>query len=449
MAVGNSHDGPVKYRDGWDIIQKIFLGFGQEYGNGRFQPALDLLTARSGQNIVFPWLRKFKEGDSMKRRHFLSIAGATASAGWAAPASALSRSFQAPNTAGGRLLVDFSVDGLGLTPREYAADLAALAEDSSIEIDSYSLGGTVAKLEQRFAALLGKERAIFVPTGTLANHLAVRKLAGMDRRVLLQAESHLFNDCGDCASLLSGLTLIPLVAGRSTFTVKDVEPWVARTAGGRVESRIGVILIESPVRRLYHQVFDFAAMRAVCAFARDRGIRLHLDGARLFNVPFHTGRSVQEVTGFFDTVYVSLWKCFNAASGAILAGSAGTIDGLFHTRRMFGGSLAQAWPVMAVALKYVAGYPESYAQAWSRATRFLSLLQGEPGFGFERVPNGTSAFKLILRRGDASAFATRLRTRGAILPHPDGDPPVFRMIVNPSLNRVDPEELAHDFLGAL
>ena len=125
-------------------------------------------------------------------------------------------------------------------------------------------------------------------------------------------------------------------------------------------------MIESPVRRLYHQVFDFAAMQAVCAFARDRGIRLHLDGARLFNVPYHTGRSVQEMTGLFDTVYVSLWKCFNAASGAILAGSAKTIDGLFHMRRMFGGSLPQAWPILAVARKYIAGYPEAYAQAWGR-----------------------------------------------------------------------------------
>ena len=65
------------------------------------------------------------------------------------------------------------------------------------------------------------------------------------------------------------------------------------------------------------------------------------------------------------------------------------------------------------------------------------------------MPSGTSAFKLILRRGDASAFAARLRARGVILPHAEGDPLVFRMIVNPSLNRVDPAELANDFVQAL
>lgn len=397
----------------------------------------------------------------MKRRRFLSLAGA-ASVGWSVPevlaerrlsvaaSGDASSSSLKPLNQSGRLSVDFSVDGLGLTPREYAAELVALAEEASIEADYYSLGGTVAKLEQRFAALLGKERALFVPTGTLANHLAVRKLAGLDQRVLVQADSHLFNDCGDCATLLSGLTLIPLAAGRSTFTVEDVAPWAARTAGGRVENRIGVIMVESPVRRLSHQVFDFTAMQAVCAFARERGIRLHLDGARLFNVPHHTGRSVQEIAGLFDTVYVSLWKCFNAASGAVLAGSAKTIDGLFHMRRMFGGSLPQAWPVLAVADKYIDGYPKAYAQAWDRASRFLEILQAETGFVIERVPNGTSAFKLILKRGEAQAFAARLKARGVILPRPEGDPPTyFRLIVNPSLNRIEPEELAQDFVQAI
>jgi len=398
----------------------------------------------------------------MKRRRFLSIAGAAASAGLSAPAVFSERrpsaagsddgslsSLRNPNQAG-RPTVDFSLDGIGLTPWEYAAELAALAEGKTIEADYYSLGGTVTELEKRFAAVLGKERALFVPTGTLANHLAVRKLAGFDRRVLVQAESHLFNDCGDCATLLSGLTLIPLAAGRSTFTVDDVAPWLARTAGGRVESRIGVIMIESPVRRLSHQVFDFEAMKAVCAFAREKGIRLHLDGARLFNVPYHTGRSVKEIAGLFDTVYISLWKCFNAASGAILAGGAKTIEGLFHMRRMFGGSLPQAWPVLAVAGKYIDGYPDAYAQAWGRALRFQAALQAETGFAVERVPNGTSAFKLILKRGEAPAFAARLKASGVILPRQEGDPPAFfRMIVNPSLNRVDPEELARDFVQAI
>jgi threonine aldolase len=85
-------------------------------------------------------------------------------------------------------------DGVPHTPEEYAQLLASLAKSGSLTPDEYSRGGVVEKLEARMASLLGKESAVWLPTGTLANHLAVRLLAGDRRRVLVQAESHLFND---------------------------------------------------------------------------------------------------------------------------------------------------------------------------------------------------------------------------------------------------------------
>src|SRR5271163_58179 len=86
-------------------------------------------------------------------------------------------------------------DGLSLSPPEYAALLQKLSP--GIKPDSYALGGAVAQLEEKVAAALGKEMAVWLPTGTLANHLAVRILAGEQRRVLMQQDSHLYNDCGD------------------------------------------------------------------------------------------------------------------------------------------------------------------------------------------------------------------------------------------------------------
>jgi len=103
----------------------------------------------------------------------------------------------------GDTTVRLTGDGLGLTPAQYAALLDELGR-GGIAGDSYSIGGVVEALEARFAALLGKERAVFMPTGTLANHLAVRALAAGRGRVLVQAESHLYLDEGDCAQTLSG-----------------------------------------------------------------------------------------------------------------------------------------------------------------------------------------------------------------------------------------------------
>jgi len=93
-------------------------------------------------------------------------------------------------------------DGLNLSPLEYARLLTRIAGSDGFRRDTYLHGGPVEELEQRFAAVLGKESALFLPTGTLANHLAVRVLAGERRRVLVQEESHFYRDEGDCGQLL-------------------------------------------------------------------------------------------------------------------------------------------------------------------------------------------------------------------------------------------------------
>ena len=203
------------------------------------------------------------------------------------------------------------------------------------------------------AALLGKEAAVWLPTGTLANHLAVRLLAGNRRRVLVQAESHLFNDCGDCAQTLSGLHLVPLAPGRATFTLEEVERAAYDASLGRVETPIGAIQIETPVRRRHGERFDFEEMKKVAAWARAHNVGLHLDGARLFLEGAYAARPVKEYAALCDTVYISMYKYFNAASGAVLAGPKALLAGLYHTRRMFGGGLPQVWPFAAVALHYL------------------------------------------------------------------------------------------------
>jgi hypothetical protein len=182
----------------------------------------------------------------------------------------------------GRLAVDVTGDGISLEPAAYADLLARLSASGGIAADEYSRGGAVESLESQFAALLGKEAAVFMPSGTLANHLAVRTLSGTRRRVIVQEISHLYNDSGDCAQQLSELNLIPLAPGKATFNWEDVTRVLERTASGRVATQIGAISIESPVRRLHGEMFDFVEMQRISTEARKRGIALHLDGARLF-----------------------------------------------------------------------------------------------------------------------------------------------------------------------
>ncbi|MET1161920.1 MAG: beta-eliminating lyase-related protein, partial [Pseudoxanthomonas sp.] len=307
----------------------------------------------------------------------------------------------------------------------------------------------IAELERKFAQMLGKEAAMFLPTGTLANHLAIRKLAGNDRRVLVQAESHLYNDSGDCAETLSGLNLIPLAQGRSTIDLSEVKSCVERSAGGRVEMKVGAISIESPVRRRDHECVDFGELERVCAYAREHGIRLHLDGARLFNLPFHTGKSVREYAALFDTVYVSLWKHFNGASGAMLAGDAKFIEGLFHTRRMFGGSLPHAWPQIALVARYVEGYEEEYARAWGAADRLIALLESEGPFKVRKLPNGTSKFFIAAPGLVPEALAQRASARGVVLARGPAGAEELGMQVNATLLRMPPETVARILIDSI
>jgi threonine aldolase len=344
--------------------------------------------------------------------------------------------------------IDFTSDGLGLDPREYVARLQDVVAGDGLAADNYSRNGVIGRLERDFARRLGKPAAMFVPTGTLANHLAVRRLAGDDRRVLVQAESHLYNDSGDGAAVLSGLNLVPLGVGETLPQLDEVRQWVERSQGGRVRNDVGVISIETPVRRRDHAMADFAGVEALSRYARERGIRLHLDGARLFTLPLHSGRPVPAWTTLFDTVYVSLWKHFNGAGGAILAGSEAFIDGLYNERRMFGGALPAAWPQVALVEVYAARFEEDYAASWRAADALIIRLQASGRYAARKLPDGTSRFFLAVSGIDPGLVAERLRAHDVILPQPHPDTGAFALQVNPTLLRSDPGALARRFIEA-
>jgi threonine aldolase len=382
--------------------------------------------------------------DGIDRRSFLRMG----SAGAASLGAGGRAAFGSTADSTGPAVVRMHGDGLALSAAEYAAGLARLAANGSIETDDYSIGGSVETLERQVAELLGKERAVFLPTGTLANQLAVRRLAGEGGRVLLQEESHLYNDSGDCLPILSRLQAVPLAPGEATFTLEQVRDEVERAAGGRVSTPVRALSIESPVRRLWGRVFDFAEMRRIADFARERGIGMHLDGARVLLAEPYTGVSPVQYAALFDTVYVSLWKYFNAASGAVLAGSAELLDDLFHVRRMFGGSLPGGWVYAAPASHYLPGFAERFAEAVRRSEEVYRLLGGWTGFEVERIAGGTNVARLAVRGVDAEAWRKRLVGSAIDLPAPLSGESAFKIQVNESWLAQSPETIAEAMIRA-
>jgi threonine aldolase len=340
-------------------------------------------------------------------------------------------------------------DGQSLAPPEYAHFLSEILSSREVAADYYSNGGVVEELEDRMAGILGKERAVFLATGTLANHLAVRIQARDRTRVLVQEESHLYNDSGDCAQVLSNLNLIPMESEEGTFTLEEVQSILERAEGGRVRTGVGVISIESPIRRRLGKLFDYDEMRRICGFARSEGIATHLDGARLFMASGYTGISPAEYASHFDTVYVSMWKYFAAPSGAILAGPRAQLDDLYHPRRMFGGALPEAWPLAAMALHFLDGFQDRFAAGVAAGEELKPALNAFRGLRVEEIPGGSNIFKLHVEEGDPSRLRDALRELGVELSAPNPNFRGFAVVVNETLARRPVAETVEAFRQAV
>lgn len=379
---------------------------------------------------------------NVTRRGFVGTLGATVGAGCLPYVPVFANTSIEPDK-----VVHTSGDGIGITPREYAALLNRLCHGRDVDDDNYLLGGEVEAFERHWAMLLGKETAVFMPSGTLANQLALRVLAGTKRRVIVPEVSHIYNDTGDACQTLSGLTLVPLAPGRATFTRADVEAVLTRTAGGRVATEVGAIVIESPVRRLSGEMFDWDETKRIAALARDRGIAMHLDGARLFIASAYTGISPAEYAAQFDTVYVSLWKYFNCGIGAILAGPKRVLDGMFHVRRMFGGNLATGWHAALIARHFMDGFEGRLQSAVTVSETFYAAMSKHPRVAIDRVPNGTNLTHVTFKGVSSSAVAARLAERGVAMSAAGAATVTFG--VNETWTRLSASDLIRAFEQAL
>ena len=324
----------------------------------------------------------------------------------------------------------------------------SLCQEADIEEDNYLLGGEVEKFEQYCANLLGKEMAVFLPSGTLANQLALRQLAGSRRRVIVPGLSHVYNDTGDASQNLSSLNLIPLAGDRADFTLEEVQAILDRTASGRVTAEVGAILVENPVRRLSGEMVDWNETRRITEFARENDIGTHLDGARLFIASAYTGISPAEYAEPFDTVYFSLWKYFNSNIGAILAGPRSRLENMYHTRRMFGGNLFMGWPSALVARFYMEGFTERFQNAINVSETFYRAIESVPGLEITRIPNGTNVARLRISGTDISAFRNRLAAENIRVGNPNAEG-LISLGVNETWSRISGERLAEAFVRAL
>jgi len=345
------------------------------------------------------------------------------------------------------LPVNFTRDGLNLSPNIYTKLVEQLILDKDFKPDSYGLGGMVHQFEEKVAKALGKEKAIYMPTGTLANHIALRKHCVVNKRAIVQYESHINRDSGDCATALSGINLITLGGNKSVFNTDELQLFLNENQQGKVKTPIGVLSLETPVRRKNLERIPFDEIEKICTIAKKNNIALHLDGARLYIDAAYSGKNINDYTKLFDTIYLSLYKSFNSVNGAILVGSKEIIEGLHNERRMFGGGLPSSWQQIAIANYFFDTYTQRYRKAKDQFDIFKNNLEKSRKFQIVEIYNGSSVFKLIPTKSiDHTQLKTKLEKQQIFLPNWNKKEQCFYIKLNDSLVYNDMQKTAEAFL---
>jgi len=302
--------------------------------------------------------------------------------------------------------------------RDVLARMDAILQTRDKAGDFYLKRGAVDELEQRFAQLLGKEDAAFMPTGTLANHVALRLLCGEKKRALVQQESHVYCDESDAVTTLSAINLVPLAPGRAAPTLEEVNAAIAVSEKAAYPLPIGAISLESPVRRADGAMVPFEIVQAIAERARAKGIGMHLDGARLLLNSGADGFTATAYAAPFDTVYVSLYKYLGAPFGAILAGSKAVIAKARDARHIFGGTIFHGWQPALLALDTLNGFEERFAKVRGAGGRLLDGLAKLDGYTVRRVEHGTNIHFLDIAEGRRQGLQERLAKADVMIGEP-------------------------------
>lgn len=339
----------------------------------------------------------------------LALASSRAHAQYASSATAAPVIAAPPAVADYATLVQLFGDALPRDPMAESARLQALLDRHAKPVDGYLAGGAVAELEAKFSILLGKEDTVFMPTGTLANHVALRLLCGESKHALVQQESHVYRDESNAVTTLSGINLVPLAPGRAAPTMDEVAAAIERAELGPYPIKVGAIALESPVRRAQGAALSPALVAGIASLARAKNIRLHLDGARLLLMSGTPGFSVQSYCAPFDTVYVSLYKYLGAPFGGVLSGPKPLMARARELRHLFGGTIYHGWQAALPALDALDGVEQRYADVRAAGERLLAGLARTPGFKVQLVENGSNLVMLEIAPERLAGLDERLK----------------------------------------
>lgn len=293
------------------------------------------------------------------------------------------------------------------TPAMREAMLRAEVGDDVIDVDP-----TVQALQDRTAELLGKEAAIFMPSGTMTNQIALRVHCSPGDEFLCDSECHIYNYEQGAFAQLSGLVARTIQGDQGVLRLEHVEGKVRPDNEHMVRSRL--LCLENTHNRGSGKIIPQSDVIAVCDWAHSQGLQTHLDGARLFNASVASGLSVRDLSASFDSVSVCFSKGLGAPVGSCLAGTKAFVAKARRARKLFGGGMRQSGILAAGALHALEHHVQrleidhQHAKQLADAVRSSPLLQvmgGEP-------ETNIVIFHVAPQWGTATKFAEALARAG-------------------------------------
>jgi threonine aldolase len=281
--------------------------------------------------------------------------------------------------------------------------------------DVYGDDPSVRALEARTAAILGKEDAVYMPTGTMTNQVALRVHTEAGDEILVESGAHVFVNEGGAPAGLSGILIRTIPGEHGIFTPEQLENSL------RVSHPFNPSTIAAPTRLICLEnthnggggsVWPLETIRDVAGVARAHRLALHLDGARLWNASAASGVSEADYARSFDTVSVCFSKGLGAPIGSALAGAAGLIARARRFKQMFGGGFRQAGIVAAAALYALDNHRADLANDHERAHQLAARLSELPGVQLDPTRVETNIIRFGLDKPLAFDLVERCHAKG-------------------------------------
>jgi threonine aldolase len=303
--------------------------------------------------------------------------------------------------------------------------------------DVYGEDPTARRLQERAAELFGKEAALFVPSGTMGNQIAVRLHTDPGQEVIVEERSHMFNLEMAGMAVISGALAHPVRCPAGIMEWDSIE--AAIRPKGSYNAQTGLVAVENTQNLAGGTVMTFERMQEISERSHAAGLPVHLDGARIFNAALVLKREVAEIASLFDSVMFCLSKGLCAPVGSMLVGSREFIERAVPVRRMLGGGMRQVGVLAAAGLvaleKMTARLEEDHANAQLLARGLAQIrdVKIDP----ERVQTNIVVFDIAGTGQTTAEFSAKLKQRGVLA---NGiSPREMRMVTHKDISRDDTE----------